>query len=825
MLDSKPVKGLGLQFARALQVAIKTATVFPIEHKSLERPILQSFEFLSAVLKASGPFTFGFIDKEVMLNQVLTSDPSLRPLEAEFTKRGIAAITFETTIGFAAYKKLIHLFAAPSPNVEAAGGFPAYLNQNPLEGLHIVPAKKQKKDEEGDTIIETDSESYIRARQRGEHKTADDFLECLDALLESGCFDSSSRAQVLANLASDSMNVDIAVPEARIAGGNPTRASDGSGPGLGIGERETGLTRLGAGAGLTATAAARAREAPTSGVFEGRASASAGPETFLNLVEESVQRSLRYENGNPEKSLLALARLLRNTGVDRILERFPAERHEELRRLQPEQLAAEYIEDTALQLAAAKLRRTEATDQLAIEQDVLQVLSRALQATHMADRLAAKLGKFLKELAIPPEVQEKIREELQWATYPLNKKHARMMALPKYSKIEFRRFMELAKDLLVQRDLDRLASLIDHYLDFVDAEDAHLQSTDLSHVPELIQTFSSAADKFGAKTSERLIRVLRRTDVSDLIHFQAANGLAVLGQSLVALEQFQPVTILGTTLEKLYNADRERHQKCCGMALASLVPGEDIDRILASYLQKRGDSASAKTTATLLRFASPGSIHYVMERLANESDARNRLALLRLAGQLGPASIEIALKYLADERWYVVRNMCIVLTELRDPRLAEHIAPALRHADARVQQAALQALTKGQGAKSAQVLADALTALSPQVLDQALDQLMYLRSPNTIAALEQFATSGQCSIVRATKTVQVLAAIADPAALYALGRLFRTEELDPAIRRAALSAISTQPYPAATRLLQEFASTWGPLAEEAKQELAKRESQ
>jgi len=212
MLDSKQVKGLGLQFARALQVAIKTAAVFPIEHKSSERPIQQSFEFLTGVLKASGPFTFGFIDKEVMLNKILTSDPSLRPLETEFTKRGIAAITFDPAIGFASYKKLIYLFAAPPPNVDAAGGFLPYLNHNPLDSLHIVPAKKQKKDEEGDTIIETDSESYILARQRGEHKTPDDFLESIDALLESGCFDPASRAEALANFAAGPMNLDYGVP-------------------------------------------------------------------------------------------------------------------------------------------------------------------------------------------------------------------------------------------------------------------------------------------------------------------------------------------------------------------------------------------------------------------------------------------------------------------------------------------------------------------------------------------------------------------------------------------------------------------------------------
>jgi hypothetical protein len=855
MLDSKQVKGLGLQFARALQVAIKTAAVFPIEHKSSERPIQQSFEFLTTVLKASGAFTLGFIDKEVMLNKVLTSDPSLRPLETEFTKRGIAAITFDPGIGFASYKKLIYLFAAPSPNVDAAGGFLPYFNQNPLDGLHILPAKKQKKDEEGDTIIETDSESYILARQRGDHKSPDDFLESIDALLESGCFDPASRAEALANLAAGSMNLDYGVPldipklavvhegEAIVS---TSSAGSGSGSGefrsgAGSGTVDNGMAGTGglAGSGPGAAASqpgsmgtgtvsagvgvAPARDRETSAAPQGRVSGSAGPDTFLNLVEQSVERSLANENGNPEKSLVALARLLSNTGVDRILERFPAERREQLRQLKPEQLASEYVEDAALQLAAAKLRSAEGANQLAVEEDVLQVLSRTLQATQTADRLATKLAKFIQDFAIPPHVQDKIREELQWTTYPLNKKFAVMMERPRYSNLEFRRFMELAKDLLAQRDTDRLASLVNHYFEFLESTDSRIESTDLSRVPEIVQTFSSAVDTFAAKTSERLIRVLHISEESEFIHFQAANGLGVLGQALVAQEQFQRVTVVGTALERSYNLDRERHKKCCGMALGSLVPAEALNRIVDSHLQKRGDSASGRTTATLLRFAAPGSIQNVMERLANESEARNRLALVRLAGQLGPASIEVALKYLVDQRWYVVRNMCVVLTELRDPHLAEHIAPALRHADARVQQAALKALLQGRGGKTAQVLADSLPALAAQVLDEALDQLMYLRNPNTIAALEDFVTRTRGNIVRAAKAVQALAAIADPAASYALGRLFRIEELDPAIRRAALTAISSQPSATATQLLQELSSEWGPLAEDAQKELAKRQ--
>ena len=120
------------------------------------------------------------------------------------------------------------------------------------------------------------------------------------------------------------------------------------------------------------------------------------------------------------------------------------------------------------------------------------------------------------------------------------------------------------------------------------------------------------------------------------------------------------------------------------------------------------------------------------------------------------------------------------------------------------------------------MLADAIPMLAPQVLDEALDQLLYLKNPNTISSLEKFVASSGGNVVRATKAVRALGAIEESAALSALGRLFQIEELDPAIRKAALNAIACQKSPAATQLLQELAVLEGPLGGEVKKELANR---
>jgi HEAT repeat protein len=160
---------------------------------------------------------------------------------------------------------------------------------------------------------------------------------------------------------------------------------------------------------------------------------------------------------------------------------------------------------------------------------------------------------------------------------------------------------------------------------------------------------------------------------------------------------------------------------------------------------------------------------------------------------------------------------------LKDPDLAEHIVPALEHPDERVQQAALKALVNSRTMRAAPVLSMSLSKLSPKVLDQALDELMFMRHVKTIAGLEQFVGGTTASnLAAARKAIQVMACIDDDEALHAMARLFRMEKLDSRIRRAALSAICKNQSSVAVEVLQELATTRGPLAEEVRTELKNR---
>src|SRR3954468_1356603 len=219
MLETKQLKAQGIRFGRSFQMALRTSVMFTADHPSLVRPLEQSFQLLNDLLKQAGQFTLGFVDNQVLINSVLTTEPGLAQLQKEFLKRGVAAITFEAGLTLARYRHIVAVLSAPASAVEQAGGIREYLEVNEIPGARIVAASRnQKTTEEGDTLIESDSEAFILSKQMAEEGPRD-FMESMDALLESACLDPASRTAALAglsasdpNLAGRGYGVPIAVP-------------------------------------------------------------------------------------------------------------------------------------------------------------------------------------------------------------------------------------------------------------------------------------------------------------------------------------------------------------------------------------------------------------------------------------------------------------------------------------------------------------------------------------------------------------------------------------------------------------------------------------
>ena len=129
-------------------------------------------------------------------------------------------------------------------------------------------------------------------------------------------------------------------------------------------------------------------------------------------------------------------------------------------------------------------------------------------------------------------------------------------------------------------------------------------------------------------------------------------------------------------------------------------------------------------------------------------DGRKPACADAFVARIGPVALPAARQRLKHQEWYVVRNACKLLGELKDPELLQHIAPVFEHQDERVQKAALQAVKDSKLPRRAAVIANALPLLSPQLVEDALCELMHQADPEGLPGLENYFSSSAAKSAR-----------------------------------------------------------------------------
>ncbi len=770
MQETNQAKAVGLKYARSLQTLLKTAIMFSPGHAAVNQPLQHSFDILNEIVKNQGQFTLGFVDQRIMINNILTTEPALKILENEFLKRGVGAVTFEAGITMTGYRKLIAALAIPVKTLEATS-LHQHLIQNPVEFARIIPAgKNQQRSESGDTILETDSESYLMSKALSDLRVPG--MEKFDWLLQ---------------------NAGVAGAET---------GSGGGGFGGGGGGTGNGTTVAGIGGGSSSY--------PSGGAAAGTAVAGTGlsgggPAGITSVVEGYFNATLMESVDGPQQSYVELARIIAESRPEVVLATLPPKRREALRKMPPDQMAAEVIEDTAAQWAAKRLGNApEGPDGKIVEDEVIRVLLRSLQATQVASRLAEKLGDYIREFKIPQSTTDRIRGELEWAVVPAKEKTRRLLQFKSFETNQFRRFLTHMQELLKGGDGPTVTQLATHYITLVAGNGFRVE--DLGRLPELIQTLGGLRTDFWQDTSARLCNVLPQLSNDPLLHQQLLNALVAIALVVSKVEEFEMVESIGTVIQAVAVANPAQHEKCCGAALSGLVSTQALERILELYVQKRDEGNSLRTTSALLRFSGSVGIEKAVSLLEEEKNTANRLALIRLISRVGPSALETVRKCLDDERWYVVRNACKLLVQLKDPELVAKLAPVLRHSEERVQKAALDAVCESRDSRRAVVLADALPFLKPLLRDEVLNELLFLRDPATIPALERLLFADPKGNLQVACT-QTLAAIPGLEAQRALLHVLSTPHLNPLARRMALATLARAKSAEVEKALRQYAES------------------
>ena len=158
--------------------------MYSVDHPAVARSMQQSWELLTPLLKSGPKFSFGFMHHRVLLNTRLVAAANLTYLDAQFSKREIGTVCFETAVTIKDFKGALDLLTTRPAVIAERGGIKSFLAATPLAGVRITPAAKPKEEEDGDAIdVGMDLESYLTAQAILEPEVS---TVALDMLLQAG---------------------------------------------------------------------------------------------------------------------------------------------------------------------------------------------------------------------------------------------------------------------------------------------------------------------------------------------------------------------------------------------------------------------------------------------------------------------------------------------------------------------------------------------------------------------------------------------------------------------------------------------------------------
>jgi HEAT repeat protein len=192
--------------------------------------------------------------------------------------------------------------------------------------------------------------------------------------------------------------------------------------------------------------------------------------------------------------------------------------------------------------------------------------------------------------------------------------------------------------------------------------------------------------------------------------------------------------------------------------------------VLEMLVAETNDGKEGEAQANLLRGLGPRAVEGLVELLGAATDASRRRILMEVlvvAGQEDPTPL---LAHLHDPRWYVVRNLVVVLGRIGSSQVRVALAGQLRHEDHRVRLEVLRALAP-MGALAVENLEVALRDSHPRVRQTAIGILGGMGTEHAAACLIQALARPSLDAAEKRRIVSLLAESRMVSAEEALGRL------------------------------------------------------
>lgn len=240
---------------------------------------------------------------------------------------------------------------------------------------------------------------------------------------------------------------------------------------------------------------------------------------------------------------------------------------------------------------------------------------------------------------------------------------------------------------------------------------------------------------------------------------------------------------------------------------SNLLRPHTLSTLVVTYLDKKADADACQAIQKLLKRVGGQAAAELAAVLEKETNAPRRYRNLQLLKMLGKPAIPALAQKLAHSDASLVRDITAALGEMNDAAILNHLAPALRHPDERVQAAAVLAAQRTRSPDRAAVLARCLGDLKRTVLDNVLDDLVLLKEPAAAPFLEEFVMKHPQGVLfqHIEKALFALGASETAAAVQAVLRCASTPDLPFPYRQTAVRVLGRMQQKGAHQALKFFA--------------------
>ncbi len=242
--------------------------------------------------------------------------------------------------------------------------------------------------------------------------------------------------------------------------------------------------------------------------------------------------------------------------------------------------------------------------------------------------------------------------------------------------------------------------------------------------------------------------------------------------------------LTGLTRATIVSAKRpEIFAKMCISAIRKCQTTPAIPLILDSYASQN-DSAR-EILRRLLRIIGDESIEPALATLIDSQDGQVRRNLINLLVGFGESARPKLEIYLFDDRWYVVRNMAVILGEIRSEKSLNSLSRAVNHMDIRVQREVIKALTRIGGAKVSSFFLRLLPTAPEQLSLIIINSLGMLGDPVAVEPLVEIVLKSDIfhrNYEPRKEAINALAKLKSQEAVEALGRVLTKKEFFGGIR-------------------------------------------